>query len=88
MIARFVDPAGKPVGEAEGDILIGADGIHSAVRRHFYPGEKAVFDGYLHYRGIVEAEPYLTGASMAVVGHRTSPRDPLSDRCGGRAARS
>ena len=40
------------------------------MRRHFYPGEKAVFDGYLHYRGIVEAEPYLTGASMAVVGHR------------------
>jgi 2-polyprenyl-6-methoxyphenol hydroxylase-like FAD-dependent oxidoreductase len=70
VIARFTDPAGKPVGEAEGDILIGADSIHSAVRRHFYPGEKAVFDGYLHYRGIVEAEPYLTGASMVVVGHR------------------
>jgi 2-polyprenyl-6-methoxyphenol hydroxylase-like FAD-dependent oxidoreductase len=51
-------------------VLIGADGIHSAVRQHFYKGEKAVFDGYLHYRGIVEGEPYLTGASMAVVGHR------------------
>ena len=41
------------------------------MRQHFYPGEKAVFDGYLHYRGIVEGEPYLTGRSMAVVGHRT-----------------
>jgi 2-polyprenyl-6-methoxyphenol hydroxylase-like FAD-dependent oxidoreductase len=71
VIARFNDPSGKPVGEAEGCVLIGADGIHSAVRQHFYKGEKAVFDGYLHYRGIVEAEPYLTGASMAVVGHRT-----------------
>jgi 2-polyprenyl-6-methoxyphenol hydroxylase-like FAD-dependent oxidoreductase len=70
VIARFADPTGRPVGDAEGDVLIGADGIHSAVRRHFYPGEKAVFDGYLHYRGLVEAEPYLTGASMAVVGHR------------------
>jgi 5-methylphenazine-1-carboxylate 1-monooxygenase len=70
VIARFVDPSGKPAGEAEGNILIGADGIHSAVRQHFYPGEKAVFDGYLHYRGIVETDPYLTGASMAVVGHR------------------
>jgi 2-polyprenyl-6-methoxyphenol hydroxylase-like FAD-dependent oxidoreductase len=70
VIARFNDPSGVPVGEAEGDVLIGADGIHSAVRQHFYKGEKAVFDGYLHYRGIVEAEPYLTGASMAVVGHR------------------
>ena len=70
VIARFADPSGQPVAEAEGDILLGADGIHSAVRRQFYPGEKAVFDGYLHYRGIVESEPYLTGASMAVVGHR------------------
>jgi 2-polyprenyl-6-methoxyphenol hydroxylase-like FAD-dependent oxidoreductase len=70
VVARFADPAGKHVGEAIGDVLIGADGIHSAVRQHFYPGEKAVFDGYLHYRGIVEAEPYLTGASMVVVGHR------------------
>ena len=70
VIARFADPSGKPAGEAEGDILVGADGIHSAVRQHFYKGEKAVFDGYLHYRGIVEAAPYLTGASMAVVGHR------------------
>ena len=62
VIARFADPAGQIAGEAEGDLLIGADGIHSAVRRHFYPGEKAVFDGYLHYRGVVEGEPYLTGA--------------------------
>jgi 5-methylphenazine-1-carboxylate 1-monooxygenase len=71
VIARFNDPAGQPASEAEGDLLIGADGIHSAVRRHFYPGEAAVFDGYLHYRGIVAGEPYLTGRSMAVVGHRT-----------------
>ncbi|MET0668737.1 MAG: flavin-dependent oxidoreductase [Xanthobacteraceae bacterium] len=70
VIARFADPSGQPAAEAEGDILIGADGIHSAVRRQFYPGEKAVFDGYLHYRGIVESEPYLTGASMVVIGHR------------------
>ena len=71
VIAQFNDPAGHVAGEASGDILIGADGIHSAVRRHFYPGEKAVFDGYLHYRGVVEGEPYLTGRTMAVVGHRT-----------------
>jgi 5-methylphenazine-1-carboxylate 1-monooxygenase len=71
VVARFTDPGGRPVAEVEGDLLIGADGIHSAVRRHFYPGEAAVFDGYLHYRGVVEGEPYLTGRSMAVVGHRT-----------------
>ena len=54
VLARFADPAGRPAGESASDILIGADGIHSAVRAAFYPGEKAVFDGYLHYRGIVE----------------------------------
>ena len=70
VIARFIGPAGQPAGEATGDLLIGADGIHSAVRRHFYPGEAAVFDGYLHYRGIVASDPFLTGRSMAVVGHR------------------
>ncbi len=86
MVARFADPSGQPVAEAEGDILIGADGIHSAVRRQFYPGEKAVFDGYLHYRGIVEAEPYLTGASMAVVGHRhhRAILYPVAKRPGGK----
>ncbi len=70
VIAQFVDPAGTPISEAESDLLIGADGIHSAVRQHFYTGEKAVFDGYLHYRGLVEAESYLTGGSMVVIGHR------------------
>ena len=86
VIARFADPSGQPVAEAEGDILIGADGIHSAVRRQFYPGEKAVFDGYLHYRGIVESEPYLTGASMAVIGHRhhRAILYPVAKRPGGK----
>ena len=86
VVARFADPSGQPVAEAEGDVLIGADGIHSTVRRQFYPGEKAVFDGYLHYRGIVEAEPYLTGASMAVIGHRhhRAILYPVAKRPGGK----
>ena len=87
VVARFCDPSGRPVAEATGDILIGADGIHSAVRRHFYPGEQAVFDGYLHYRGIAEAEPYLTGRSMVVVGHRHHRAIiyPIAKRPGGKA---
>ena len=71
VVACFADPAGQPADEAEGDLLIGADGIHSAVRKHFYPGEAAVFDGYLHYRGTVAGDSYLGGRSMVVVGHRT-----------------
>jgi 2-polyprenyl-6-methoxyphenol hydroxylase-like FAD-dependent oxidoreductase len=70
--ARFVDPITRqPAGEAQGDLLIGADGIDSAVRSVFYPGEAARFDGYLHYRGIVEGDSYLTGGSMVIIGHRT-----------------
>jgi 2-polyprenyl-6-methoxyphenol hydroxylase-like FAD-dependent oxidoreductase len=86
VVARFADPAGRPAAEIASDILIGADGIHSAVRAAFYPGEKAVFDGYLHYRGIVEGEPYLTGRSMAVVGHRTQRAIlyPIAARPGGK----
>ena len=86
VIARFADPAGKLAGEAEGDILIGADGIHSTVRRHFYPGEKAVCDGYLHYRGTIEAAPYLTGASMVVIGnrHQRAILYPIAPRPGGK----
>ena len=86
VLVHFNDPAGRPVGEAQGDLLVGADGIHSALRRHFYPNEKAVFDGYLHYRGVVEAAPYLTGASMAVVGHRyhRAILYPIQHRPGGK----
>ena len=37
VVARFVDPAGQPVGGAEGDLLIGADGIRSTVRAQILP---------------------------------------------------
>jgi 2-polyprenyl-6-methoxyphenol hydroxylase-like FAD-dependent oxidoreductase len=86
VVARFVDSNGAPAGEAEGDLLVGADGIHSAVRRQFYPDEKVVFDGYLHYRGIVEAEPYLGGRTMTVVGHRfhRTILYPIAARPGGK----
>jgi 5-methylphenazine-1-carboxylate 1-monooxygenase len=40
VIARFTDRAsGRDVAQVEGDILVGADGIHSAVRHTFSPHE-------------------------------------------------
>jgi 2-polyprenyl-6-methoxyphenol hydroxylase-like FAD-dependent oxidoreductase len=68
---RFIDRAtGKPAGEFRGDILIGADGIHSVVRRAFYPQEGTPpFSGRLLWRAITEAEPFLTGRSMIMAGH-------------------
>jgi 5-methylphenazine-1-carboxylate 1-monooxygenase len=53
-----------------GDLLIGADGIHSTVRRHFYPNEGLPhWSGNLLWRSVSWAKPYLTGRSMFMAGH-------------------
>nr|WP_314069708.1 flavin-dependent oxidoreductase [uncultured Roseococcus sp.] len=55
---------------AEGAALIGADGIHSAVRAHFAPGEGAPsWQGAILWRGTTVAAPFLTGATMVQAGH-------------------
>ena len=41
---------------AEGDVVIGADGIHSALRHHVFPEPRPVFSGTVAYRGAVPAE--------------------------------
>src|SRR5262249_48209350 len=54
------------------DVLVGADGINSTVRQRLHPGEGApLWNGIRMWRGITEANPYLTGQSMIVAGsHR------------------
>ncbi len=52
-------------------MLIGADGIHSAVRRQFYPGGDAPrFAGRMLWRAVTEAGPYLDGRTMFMAGHQ------------------
>jgi len=52
------------------DILIGADGIHSAVRHALYPNEgEPRFARQILWRAAVEAEPFLDGATMVIAGH-------------------
>ena len=52
-----------------GDILIGADGIHSELRKLLYPNEGGVvYSGNVLYRGTSKMKPYLKGASMAMIG--------------------
>jgi 5-methylphenazine-1-carboxylate 1-monooxygenase len=61
--------AERPVTEAA-DILVGADGIHSTVRRTLYPDEgEPRFAQQLLWRAAVDAEPFLGGATMIVAGH-------------------
>ena len=54
---------------AKGEAAIGCDGIHSAVRRNLFPGEKEVsYQGINMWRGITRCKPFLTGASMIIGG--------------------
>jgi salicylate hydroxylase len=41
---------------AEVDVLVGADGIHSAVRRRLFGDDRARFTGCVAYRGLVPAD--------------------------------
>lgn len=69
--AFFVDRrTNEPIGSDRADMMIGADGIHSVVRRTFYEHEGLPkYGGRILWRGITEAPPYLTGRSMIMAGH-------------------
>ncbi|MCW5735920.1 MAG: flavin-dependent oxidoreductase [Enhydrobacter sp.] len=70
--AHFADRAGTVVETVDADILVGADGIHSAVRAYFYPDEgPPKWQGILMWRGVTVAEPFLGGATMVQAGHHT-----------------
>lgn len=50
-------------------VVIGCDGVHSAVRRALYPEEGALrYTGYTMWRGVTVAPPFLTGATMVRAG--------------------
>lgn len=70
--AVFADrPGGTEIARVDGALLIGADGIHSVVRRTFYPDEgPAVFSGRTLWRAVTESDPYLGGRTMIMAGHQ------------------
>jgi len=71
VIAKFTQSHDGRVFSVDGDVLIGADGLHSAVRARLYPDEgKPVYSGLVLYRGAVEAPQYLDGKTMIIVGDK------------------
>ena len=83
--AHFAGPdGGGTIRSERGDILVGADGLHSTVRGHFYPDQKLHYAGQLMWRAAVAAPPFLTGRTMIIAGHRNQkivayPMAPLPD---------
>lgn len=56
---------------ARGDLLVAADGIHSAIRAGFFPDEGPPrWNGCVLWRAVSQGAPFRTGASMVQAGHR------------------
>lgn len=68
--AHFANSVDGGAGDTlRGDVLICADGIHSAGRRTFYPDEGAPsWKGVVMWRGAVDWPIWLDGESMAIGG--------------------
>lgn len=67
--ANFVDPDGNELPSVRGSILIGADGINSALRKQFYPDEgDPIYSGLTIWRGVTPFKPFLSGANTIRAG--------------------
>ena len=67
--AYFFDRNGAHRHTARGDVLIGADGIHSVVREKLFPHEgPPAWNGLMLWRGAIDWPAFLTGRSMVVAG--------------------
>ncbi len=71
VLAHFTDASGAALPVAEADLLIAADGIHSAARRQFYPDEGPPrFSGRLLWRAVTQTAPFLGGRTMIMAGYQ------------------
>lgn len=63
---------GVGVIEKRVDVVVAADGIHSAIRALLHPADRDPlrFSGRMMWRAVTEAEPYLDGRTMFMAGHQ------------------
>ncbi len=67
--AYFSDREGEPLTSVRADVIVGADGIKSALRRQFYPNEgDPVYSGLTIWRGVTPWQPFLSGANTIRIG--------------------
>ena len=65
---------GEPLA-LDADALIGADGLYSAVRAALHPGQAPPrWSGVMMWRGIAEAPPFLSGATVAICGSNAAAK--------------
>jgi 2-polyprenyl-6-methoxyphenol hydroxylase-like FAD-dependent oxidoreductase len=71
-VTAFVERADGSTAEVQGALLIGADGIHSAVRAQMHPSQPPIhWGGAVMWRGTTWGRPIRTGASFVGLGtHR------------------
>jgi 2-polyprenyl-6-methoxyphenol hydroxylase-like FAD-dependent oxidoreductase len=68
--ANFIDKdSGEIVYSETADLLIGADGINSVVRKQLYPNEgPPIYSENVLYRGAAKIPHFLNGSTMAMIG--------------------
>jgi 2-polyprenyl-6-methoxyphenol hydroxylase-like FAD-dependent oxidoreductase len=72
VVATFRNSSSTALLSDDADILVGADGIHSTVRRQLYLNEaEPRFAGQFLWRAAVDTEPFLGGHTMIIAGHFT-----------------
>jgi 2-polyprenyl-6-methoxyphenol hydroxylase-like FAD-dependent oxidoreductase len=64
----FQDARGQLRPPVQANVVIACDGVNSAVRRQFYPGEKPAFAGINTWRGVTVHKPILTGKTYMRIG--------------------
>ncbi|MBX6319922.1 flavin-dependent oxidoreductase [Pigmentiphaga sp.] len=67
--AHFVSPEGEKLPSVQAALVIGCDGVHSALRKQLYPDEGAPrYSGVNMWRGTTVWKPFLSEASMVRAG--------------------